>query len=74
MENSITIQQILSQVGKLGYEDRLYLVERLIKQLRENQKKAQQSSHHLSQLNKLDSEIWKNVNIDKYVEQEREWS
>jgi hypothetical protein len=72
MGKSINIENILSQIEKLDYANKLYLIERLIKQLR-NSKEGTLSSHHLTELNSLGSEIWKDVDIDKYVQQERQW-
>lgn len=73
MEKSVRIQNILSQIRKLDYEARLYLAEQLIKQLRRTKKEVQPTPHNLTELNALGSEIWKNVNIDKYVVKERQW-
>lgn len=73
METSVRIQNILSQIKKLDYESRLSLAEQLIKQLKISKKESKSISHDLTELNTLGSEIWRNVDIDKYVEQEREW-
>lgn len=73
MEKSVRIKNILSQIKKLDYEARLYLAEHLIKQLRKTQKEVKPTSHNLTELNKLGTEVWKNVNPDEYVEQERQW-
>ncbi|MGM0581665.1 MAG: hypothetical protein ACQETL_13345 [Bacteroidota bacterium] len=73
MDTSVKIQNILSQIKKLDYESRLSLAEQLIKQLKITKKEAKPISHDLTELNTLGSEIWRNMDIDKYVEQEREW-
>jgi hypothetical protein len=72
METSVRIQNILSQINKLDYKSRLSLAEQLNELLKISQKETQSTSHDLTELNALGSEIWKNVDIDKYVEQERE--
>ncbi len=73
MDKSVKIENILSQIRSLDYEARLYLMEELIKQIRKNKNEASPSSHYLTELNRLGSEIWKGVNIDQYIQQERQW-
>lgn len=67
------MQNILSQIMKLDNETRLYLLERLISQLRKTNKESNSISHNLSELNSLGSDVWKDVDIDKYIEEERNW-
>lgn len=73
MDTSVRIQNILSQIKKLDYKSRLSLTEQLIEQLKISEKEDKSISHNLTELNTLGSEIWKNVDIDKYMEKEREW-
>lgn len=73
MEHSVKIKHVLSQIMKLDYEARLYLAEHLMKQLKKPKKVVETPPHQLTELNALGSEIWKNVPIDKYIEQERQW-
>ena len=73
MDETVRVESILSQISKLDYEARLYLIERLVKELRKNKKGAQKYSHKLTELNSLGSEIWKDIDIDQYVQQERQW-
>jgi hypothetical protein len=73
MGQTVKVESILSQINKLDYETRLYLIERLVKELRKNKKEVQQHSHELTELNSLGSEIWKDIDIDQYVQQERQW-
>lgn len=73
MERSVRVQNLLSQISELDYQSRLYLVERLIKQLRKKEEEVKFTSRRVTELNSLGSEIWKNVDVDQYVEQERQW-
>jgi hypothetical protein len=72
MDTSIQVRNILSRTRKLGYEAKLYLVEKLIQQLKSSTDKKSQP-RRLSELTGLGSEIWKDVDIDKYVQEERQW-
>ncbi|MGF1586107.1 MAG: hypothetical protein ACFCUM_12330 [Bacteroidales bacterium] len=79
MDESVRVNNILSQISKLDYKSRLYLIkklvkdEKLVKDLRKNEKRAKPFSHKLTDLNSLGSEIWKDIDIDHYVQQERQW-
>ncbi len=73
MDKSVRVKNILSQIRRLDYEARLYLIEMMIKQLRNNKEEVKPTKHHLTELNSLGSEIWKDVDIDHYVQQERQW-
>lgn len=67
------IDKILSQISKLDYESRLYLMQKLLRQIRKDREKHSSPVHHLIELESLGSEIWKDINIDEYVQQERQW-
>lgn len=72
MDNLVKIEGIISQVKKLDYNTRLYLLEKLIKLLK-NPEKATKPSANLSDLKGMGADIWKNIDIDEYVRQERQW-
>lgn len=73
MEKSAKIEGIMSQVRQLDYETRIYLIERIVRLLKRPAKSTRKNKVKLSDLNNKGSEIWQNVNIDKYVQQERQW-
>jgi hypothetical protein len=67
------IEKILSQIRKLDYESRLFLTQKLLRQMRKDREKHSSPVHYLIELESLGSEIWKDINIDEYVQQERQW-
>jgi hypothetical protein len=73
MNTSIKVEHILSQIKQLDGNARLYLVEMLVKLLAQNPSKALESSTNITHLNSLGSELWKDINPDNYVHQERLW-
>ncbi|HCS19290.1 MAG TPA: hypothetical protein DIW47_01800 [Bacteroidetes bacterium] len=73
MDKALKIETILSQIRKLDHETRLYLMERLVRLVGQQDRKKEKTSSHLLELNNLGAEIWKDVNIDQYVQQERQW-
>lgn len=74
MSKETQVKGILSQIKKLDYETRIELMEELLSLLKENKiEKENKRRTRLTDLNELGSEIWKDVNIDQYVEQERQW-
>lgn len=48
-------------------------MEEIINLLKDEEKGHKKEVIHLTELNELGSEIWKDVNIDDYVEGERQW-
>ncbi len=70
MSTAINIQEILSKVKELDKEEQVTLLERLAALIRKDEtlKPAK-----LSNISGIGSKVWKKTNIDKYVEQERQW-
>ena len=67
------IDKILAQIRKLDYESRLFLTQKLLRQMRKDHEKHPSPVHYLTELESLGAEIWKDLNIDEYVQQERQW-
>lgn len=67
----INIDTILSQVRQLDYTDRINLLERVISLIKKENVVKEQVK--LTSISGLGSEIWKDMDIDKYVENERQW-
>jgi hypothetical protein len=72
MPTSLNINDILSQVKRLDKEEPLNLLQRLVRLLRKTEI-AKTSSLRLTSLSGLGSEVWRNANIDKYIDEERQW-
>ncbi len=72
MPTSLNINDILSQVKRLDKEELLNLLQRLVLLLRKTEI-AKTPSLRLTSLSSLGSEIWRNANIDKYIDEERQW-
>lgn len=70
MPTALNLKDILSQVKKLGKEDQLALLEKLVLLIRRGDR---QLPTKLSSISGIGSEIWKGGNIDEYLEQERQW-
>jgi hypothetical protein len=74
MSKETQVKGILSQIKKLDYETRIELMEELLSLLKENKiEKDRKRKTRLTDLNELGSEIWRDVNVDQYVERERQW-
>ncbi len=69
--DTLNIHGILSQVRKLDKDERFILLERLISLVRKDDDTEKVST--LSSISGIGSEIWKNVDVDEYIEQERKW-
>jgi hypothetical protein len=67
-----TIKEILNQISKLEDDKKIQVMERILKMLKKEEK-AQNSKTKLKNLKGLGADIWRDVDIDKYVERERQW-
>lgn len=72
MAATLNINNILSQVAKLDKEDQLSLLQRIVPLLKRSAKTAG-SPLPLSSISGIGSEIWKDINIDNYIDHERRW-
>ncbi|GAA4752537.1 hypothetical protein [Flavisolibacter ginsenosidimutans] len=73
MATSLNIDDILSQVKQLDKQDQLTLLQRMASLLKRRETKKA-SSTRLTSLLGMGSEIWKSAdNIDKYIDEERQW-
>lgn len=75
MEKSLETQNILFRIKKLDYQAGLVLMENLAKHLRRTKKEIgfSTSSHQLTELSGMGSDIWENIDIDQYIRKERQW-
>lgn len=56
----------------LNKDDQLTLLEHLVQLIKETRNTADQPVR-LSSIGGLGQDVWKNVNIESYLEQERQW-
>jgi hypothetical protein len=74
MSKETQVKDILSQIKKLDHETKIELMEEIVNLLKANKiEQERRSETRLTDLNELGSEIWKDVNVDQYVERERQW-
>lgn len=68
---SIKVEIILNQIKALDQQARTYLIEQIKRLQKDEENKS--ALNKLSDLRGLGRDIWTNIDIDKYVEHEREW-
>ena len=66
-----TISDILSQIKQLNHLDRINILEKVVSLIKKESLEEKRVS--LSSIGGLGSEIWKETDIDKYIENERQW-
>lgn len=71
MENTIKTDIILAEIKQLDFPEKIFILEKIISLIKKDN--IQKGRSKLSDLNHLGSEIWKNVDIDQYINKEREW-
>jgi hypothetical protein len=71
MPATLNIHDILSTIKKLDKEDQLTLLERLVALIRKDE--TTKPPARLSKISGIGSKVWKKINIDEYIDQERQW-
>lgn len=71
MSATLNVHDILSRVRELDKDEQFTLLERLIALIRKH--KDAPGVSQLSSISGVGYEIWKDTNIDEYIEQERQW-
>jgi len=71
MDTELKLNKILSQVKKLNQLEQVALVKKIAGIIGENKQSSKKVS--LTQLSGLGAHIWHDVDIDKYVDDERQW-
>ena len=70
MDSTLNINQIVSEIEKLDYNDKINIMARIVDLLKQGKK-----THHVSSLTKLKGlgkNVWLKTNTDSYISTERE--
>ena len=70
MDVSVKINEIVRQVSILDYNSKIQVAEKILSLLKK-QKKDGSSSVNLTQLKGLGAEIWNQIDVDSYLQNER---
>jgi hypothetical protein len=71
MPNSVQVERIINEIKILDYYAKLDILEKLVRLLREPARKTKKQ-YSLLQLEGLGKEIWQNISVDEYIDQERD--
>ena len=71
MNAELSLKEILSQVKKLNKPEKVTLLKKITLMLTREEKTDK--SAKLSEISGLGSSLWRDVNIDRYVDNERQW-
>ncbi|HJP63638.1 MAG TPA: hypothetical protein VJ844_09365 [Mucilaginibacter sp.] len=71
MNAELNLNEILSQVKKLTELEQLTLLKRIKSMLQKKEKHSKTTN--LTELSGLGASVWHGVNIDQYVDNERQW-
>lgn len=69
MEQIININQIVSEIERLNYHDKINIMARIVQLLKKEEGSIQKTS--IVQLKGLGKEVWKGMDVANYVEEER---
>ena len=71
MDAELKLNKILLQVQKLNKLEQAALLKKISSLINEN--KQSQKPVRLIEISGLGSSLWHNIDIDKYVDEERQW-
>ncbi|MCL4481334.1 MAG: hypothetical protein M1445_01705 [Bacteroidetes bacterium] len=70
MDSAININQIVDEIEKLGYNDKINIMSRIVNLLRREDKSHQ--AYSITRLKGLGKNVWQKNDIAAYVAKERE--
>lgn len=70
MDNTLNINQIVSEIEKLDYNDKINILSKIAFLLKREDKVLHVNS--ITRLKGLGKNIWRTTNSDKYIREERE--
>ena len=70
MDNTLNINQIVSEIEKLDYNDKINILTKIVHQLKREDKVHQINS--ITRLKGLGKNVWRMTNSDTYIKEERE--
>jgi len=68
---TISIGNIVSQIKKLDHSEKINILEKVVSLIKNES--VERERINLSSISGLGSEIWQETDIDRYVENERQW-
>lgn len=66
--NTNKVNQILSQIEGLSYDEKVEVMDRIIHSFKKRNLTARQGLNNLKGLGK---DLWKNINVDEYIDSQR---
>ena len=70
MDHTININQIINEIEKLDYNDKITIMSRIVSLLKHEEKSSQ--TYSITQLKGLGKNVWGKTNIATYIDSERE--
>jgi hypothetical protein len=70
MESTININQIVNEIEKLDYNDKINIMSRIVNLLKREDKTSQ--TYSITRLKGLGKNVWQKTDIAAYVAKERE--
>jgi hypothetical protein len=71
MTESKQIDIIINDIKVLDYDGKLELLEKLVRLIRSPEREKIKKGRSLLDLRGLGKEIWKDINVDEYIDKER---
>ena len=72
MSAAIKMEYILEQITKLDYDSKIQVVEKILTMLK-SEKKDSSTKRSIVELRGLGADVWKDIDVEAYLKNEREW-
>lgn len=70
MDHTLNINQIVNEIEKLDYNDKINLMSRIVKLLKRDERSHQ--TYSITKLKGLGKNVWSKTDIESYIDAERE--
>jgi hypothetical protein len=70
MNTSVKINHIIEQIAELDDHTKKLLMDEILQMINKNTEKRRRN---LTDLKGLGKELWKNINVENYIQTERQW-
>lgn len=71
MQKAVNVKTIINEIEYLGYSEQMELLEKLVGMVK-RKSTISKRTHTIKDLKGLGKDLWKNVDVEKYINRERD--
>ncbi len=70
MAHTLHINELINQIDRLNYSDKIIIMEQIVKKLKQERGKTKRNP--ITRIKGLGKELWNDIDVDSYVAEQRE--